>query len=220
MKNLFFNSLAIALLIFSVASAQNTNRKKAPSYRLGIYGNVIVAQAEFASTNGSKAGFANNGVGAMFEFVRYTKFPFNWISSVSFASQSFKAGALQDQTPEYGITADNYITTWLMTGLAHEKSFGPELSIYGLGQIGLLLSKYPDIFYATNNLDEYKQTTSMGKALAFAAGIGIKYNLLNLGVRYYAAFPEYKQKSPFTNGSSVKRNLPAKILQVVFGINF
>lgn len=217
-----FNSLLVVILLFGVSSAQNQNalRTKMSNHRFGIYGSVVLAQDEFASTNGSKAGFANNGIGAMFEFVQFTKFPVDWISSISITDQSFKAGAMQDQRPEYGVTADNYITTWIMTGISHSKSFGPEISVYGLAQIGFLISKYPDIYYATSET-ELKETSELGKALAYAAGIGFTYNFLNFGVRYYASFPQYEQTSPFrNNGVSTKRDLPVKIVQVLFGINF
>jgi len=217
---ILFNSLLVVFLVFGISFAQNRTNKKGPHHRFGIYGGVILAQDEFASTNGSKAGFANNGVGVMFEFELLTKLPVDWISSVSLTDQSFKSGALQDQRPDYGVTADNYVTTWIMTGISRSKSFGPEISLYGLAQIGFLISKYPDIYYATSET-ELKESSELGKALAYAAGVGFTYNFLNFGVRYYASFPKYEQTSPFrNNGASTTRDLPVKILQVVFGINF
>ena len=218
MKKTLTLSCTIVFLLFSITLAKNPAKKKALSHRIGLYGGVMLSQGEFASTKGSKAGFANNGIGLMAEFVQYTKYHINWISSISFTDNSFKSGALQDQHSEYGVTADNYFTTWIMTGLSHTQSFGPELSIYGLAQIGLLLSRYPNIYYATSQV-ELKEETSTGKSFAYGVGGGIRYNFINLGVRYYLASPKYQQTSPFHQGS-VSRNLPTKILQVVFGINF
>ncbi len=221
MKKILTLSLMIVFLLFDVTLAKNPPKKKAPTHRFGLYGGVMLSQGEFSSTKGSKAGFANNGIGLMAEFVQYTKYHINWISSVSFTNNSFKAGAFQDQHSEYGITADNYFTTWIMTGISHSHSFGPMLSIYGLIQGGLLLSKYPNIYYAITQGDfkEYKEEMSLGKAFAYGIGGGVRYTFINLGVRYYMAYPEYQQTSPFHQGT-VSKNLPAKILQVVFGINF
>ncbi len=218
--SIFIGTLFLLLLSLSVIQA-SPKKKKAPTHRFGIYGSAIVAQGEFASTQGSKAGYANNGIGLMAEYVQYTKFPVNWMSSVSLNAHSFKAGALQDQNPEYGITANSYYTLWFMTGISQQKWFGPLLGVYGLAQIGFLYSHYPDIFYAKTEKDyvEYKETTEAGKAFAYALGAGIRYNIINLGVRYYVAYPRYRQTSAFGQGT-VTRNLPAKILQVVFGINF
>ncbi len=221
MRKTFFRIGTAFLILCTVAFVHAASKKKAPTHRIGFYGSAVVPQGEFASTKGDKAGYANNGIGLMVEYVQYTKFPVNWITSISLNAHSFKADALQDQKPDYGITANSYYTTWFMTGLSHQKRFGPLLAVYGLAQIGFLYSRYPDIYYAKTEKDfmEYKESTAAGKALAFAVGAGIRYNIINLGVRYYAAYPRYRQTSAFGEGT-VTRNLPAKILQVVFGINF
>ncbi|MDP3829652.1 MAG: hypothetical protein Q8Q47_00190, partial [Ignavibacteriaceae bacterium] len=141
----------------------------------------------------------------------------NWTSSFSLAFNSLDESAMEDQLPGATVTTDNYVTAWIMTGIGFETIASPTVKIYGLGQIGLLFSSFPDIKLSSGG-SSITQTTKMGTSFGYGFGVGVIINKINLGIRYFSGEPEYEQSASYGGmTSSAKVKLPATVLQLLIG---
>jgi len=216
----FCSSVLFLVFIFSnsIFAQENTSQM-----RFSFYGGAALPQGDFSSTSGKNAGFANTGFCVLIEGSKILSESVNWTSSVSLAINSLDESSLENQLENqfYGITVttDNYITTWAMTGVGIETSASPTVKIYGLGQMGLLLSRFPDITLSYGSAS-ITQTTKMGTAFAYGFGAGVILNKINFGIRYYSGEPEYEQTASYGGVTgTAKVKMPATILQLMLGIN-
>lgn len=222
MKCVTYFSLCILLFVLGSPSSVLA-QEHAPQMRFSLYGGAAVPQGEFGSISGDKGGFANTGFCAMIEGSRVLAENINWISSVSLAINGTDEASLendvQDIYPDITVTSGNYTTIWAMTGIGFETIASPEIRIYGLGQMGLLFSSFPDITFSSGG-ESISQTTTSEVAFAYGLGTGIIINKLNISIRYYASEPEYKQSVSYMGETtSAKTKMPAAILQLMFGFS-
>lgn len=142
----------------------------------------------------------------------------NLLGSISLTFNSLDEKSMKDQLSGIDVTTDNYITTWVMTGMCFKTVASSTTQVYGLAQLGILISSFPDVTlsYGGNSIT---QTTSMATAFAYGFGAGIIINKFNLGIRYYSGEPEYEQSASYAgSSSSAKVRLPATVLQLLVGI--
>jgi len=209
-----------------------------------LFGGIALPQGDFGSTvrDNDKAGFAKTGFCAMAEGSKNLNENVLWVSSLAFALNSADESAMKDPSDywdEYSVSAGNYLTSWAMTGIGYETVISPTINLYGIGQLGLLLSSVPDVKISANNSNDMGSTTitsnitsKMGTSFAYGFGVGIKVNKFNIGLRYYSSEPEYEQtyKQSKTivysgishtgeNSETKKVQMPASVLQLLFGIN-
>ena len=83
-----------------------------------------------------------------------------------------------------------------------------------------MISSYPDfeVSSAYYNYSE-KYTTKMGTSFAYGFGAGVIINKFNIGLRYYSGKPEYEQTVKSYETTTKKVQMPASVLQLLFGIN-
>jgi hypothetical protein len=219
MKNytyFFCSSVLFLVFIFSnsIFAQENTSQM-----RFSFYGGAALPQGDFSSTSGEKAGYANTGFCVLIEGSKILSESVNWTSSVSLAINSLDESSMENQLSGITVTTDNYITTWVMTGIGFETSASPTVKIYGLGQMGLLLSRFPDITLSYGG-ESITQTTKTGTAFAYGFGAGVIINKINFGIRYYSGEPEYEQTASYGGVTgTAKVKMPATILQLMLGIN-
>ena len=187
--------------------------------RFSLYGGAALPQGDFGSANGEKAGYAKTGFCASFEGSKNISESINWVSSVSLALNSVDESEIESKLSGVTVSSGNYITTWTMTGVGFETVASPSVKIYGIGQMGLLLSSFPDITLSAGGTS-ITQTTEMGTAFAYGFGVGIIINKINLGIRYYTGEPEYTESASYGGTTNTfKAKLPATILQLLIGFN-
>ncbi|MDP2366471.1 MAG: hypothetical protein Q8M94_22180 [Ignavibacteria bacterium] len=187
------------------------------SMRYSLYGGASLPQGDFSSTTSEKAGYAKIGFCGMLEGSKSISESVNWTSSFSLAFNSLDESAMEDQLPGATVTTDNYVTAWIMTGIGFETIASPTVKIYGLGQIGLLFSSFPDIKLSSGG-SSITQTTKMGTSFGYGFGVGVIINKINLGIRYFSGEPEYEQSASYGGmTSSAKVKLPATVLQLLIG---
>jgi hypothetical protein len=218
MKNLSYYFGMILFLLFtfsnSVFAQDNTNQM-----RFSLYGGAALPQGDFSSTNGDKAGYAKTGFCVMIEGSKNIAESINWVSSVSLASNSLDESEMESKLSGISVSSGNYFTTWAMTGVGFETVASTSVKIYGAGQIGLLLSSFPDITLSSGGTS-ITQTTKMGTAFAYGFGVGMIINKINIGIRYYTGEPEYTEKASYGGISNTyKAKLPATVLQLLIGFN-
>jgi len=221
-----FCSFLIFIFIFSNSIfAQGT-------YQFRLYAGAVFPQGDFGSTSTEKAGFANTGFCIMLEGEAISYVNVTWVSSVSFAVNSLDESSMRDQISQelsqvlgspvsITLDVDSYITTWIMTGIRVQKFITPSVTLYGSGQIGLLLSRFPDIKVYLMDVP-ITQTTTMGKAFAYGFSAGTCINdKVSIGIAYYSSEPEYEQtaSSMGTTLADVRVKLPASVLQLMVGIS-
>ena len=238
MKNsmCYFCSVLFLLLILG---SNSFAQESTSSMQFSLFGGLSLPQGDFGSTanakNENKAGFANTGFCAMVEGSKSLNENVMWVSSLSLALNSMDEDAIKSDyfNSDYSVTAGSYLTVLAMTGIGYETAISPTIDIYGLGQIGLLLSSVPDIKgtianYSSGNLD-VNITTKMGASFAYGFGGGIKINKINIGLRYYSSEPEYEitGNSTYTSGSYTSKDTktekfkkPVTVLQLLVGFNF
>lgn len=218
MKNSTYYFGFVLFLVF-ILSNNICAQENATPMRFSLYGGAALPQGDFGSTNGDKAGYANTGFCAIIEGSKILIESVNWTSSISFAINSLDESSMEDQSSGITVTTDNYITTWAMSGIGFETIASPTVKIYGLGQIGLLLSSFPDIKLSYGG-ESITQTKKMGTAFTYGFGAGIIINKFNIGIRYYSGEPEYEQSASYSGVSSTaKVKMPATILQLLVGFN-
>jgi hypothetical protein len=129
--------------------------------------------------------------------------------------------AIENQLSGFTVSSGSYLTTWTMTGVGIETVASPTVKIYGLAQIGLLLSSVPDLTISSSYGTSVTQTTKMGTALAYGFGAGVLINRFNIGLRYYTGEPEYEHSVSFNGGNSTtaKEKSPTTVLEVMIGFS-
>ncbi|MFA6598133.1 MAG: hypothetical protein WCS69_10450 [Ignavibacteriaceae bacterium] len=215
MKNSLYYFFVICCFLPGVLTAQ----ENAPSMNFSIYGGAALPQGDFSGTTGDKAGYAKTGFCAMVEGAKSLNESVNWVSSISLALNSMDETTIENQMSGPSVSAGSYITTWAMTGVGFETVASPTVKIYGVAQLGLLLSSFPDVTISYGGVS-VTQTTKMGTAFAFGFGAGVLINRFNIGLRYYTGEPEYEESASYGGiSSTVKVKLPATILQLMVGFS-
>jgi hypothetical protein len=218
MKNLTYYFSFVLFLVFTFSNSIFAQENISPM-RFSLYGGASLPQGDFSSTNGDKAGYAKTGFCVMIEGSKNLNESINWISSISLALNSLDESEMESKLSGVSVSSGNYITTWAMTGVGFETVASPTVKIYGAGQIGLLLSSFPDITLSSGGTS-VTQTTEMGTAFAYGFGVGVIINKINIGLRYYTGEPEYTEKASYGGISNTfKAKLPATVLQLLIGFN-
>lgn len=216
----YFFPVLFVVFIFSnqILAQENTQ----PTY-ISLYGGIAFPQGDFGSTAAFKDGFASIGFCAMIEYSHFLNDRIKWTSSASVTINNHDDNSMEDNLfPGWTITSESdYFTTWAMTGIGFETIVSPTLRIYGLGQIGFLVSVIPDIKVSdfVGEIASIKNET--GTAFAFGFGCGLIINKINLGIRYYSGKPEYEQKEFITDHppeiTKIKKSVTT--LQLLIGFN-
>lgn len=195
MKN---SMCSVRFLLFIVLLLSNNifAQEEIPPVRFSLFGGIVLPQGDFSSTSGEKGGYASTGFGGMIEMSKNLNENVNWVTSVSLDINSMDANTMTSQWGQGTITGGNYVTTWAMTRIGFESVASPTVRVYGVGQVGLLFSSFPDITLPYGG-QSITQTTKMGNAFAFGFGVGLIINKLNVGLRYYTGEPEYEQTATY-----------------------
>ncbi|MDP3148905.1 MAG: hypothetical protein Q8N83_07220 [Ignavibacteria bacterium] len=219
MKN---SMCSVRFLLFIVLLFSNSifAQEETSPLRFSLLGGVVLPQGDFGATSGEKGGYASTGFGGMIEMSKNLNENVNWVTSVSLDMNSIDDNTMESQWGGGTITGGNYVTTWAMTGIGFESAASPTVKVYGVGQVGLLFSSFPDITMSSGGVS-ITQTTTMGTAFAFGFGGGIKIDKINIGLRYYTGEPEYEQTATYMGVTgTAKVKMPATVLQLMLGINF
>lgn len=233
MKNSTYYFRSVLFLVFIFSNSIFAQESASSPMHFSLFGGLALPQGDFGNTgNGSyddKAGFANTGFFAMLEAAKNLNESVKWVSSLSLALNSLDESAMKSNyfDSDYKVTTGSYLTSWAMTGIGYETAISPTINIYGVGQIGLLLSSFPNIKVSYRGSPEATATTKGGTSFAYGFGAGVIINKINIGLRYYSGKPEYEQpggyyyytyQGEFTT-STEKVQRPATILQLMVGIN-
>lgn len=109
-----------------------------------------------------------------------------------------------------------YLNIPLLTGLRYQSQTSGGMGIYGLGQVGLNLSKGPSFEFNGN-----EQNSNMVASFGFGLGAGLIFNnQFNVGIRYLGlGEPEYEYEDQ--DGNSIgEMEQPISMLQISIGISF
>jgi len=219
MKSSSYSGSALLFVLLFISSSVFAQDEPAP-LRISLFGGMALPQGDFSATSGEKGGYAKTGFGGMLELSNTLSERANWVTSVALNVNSIDEATMTSQWGQGTITGGKYVTTWAMTGIGFESAASPTVRVYGVGQLGLLFSSFPDItmFYGGQSIT---QTTKMGTAFAFGFGAGLIINKLNVGLRYYTGEPEYEQTATYMGVTgTAKVKMPATVLQLMIGINF
>lgn len=219
MKN---SMCSVRFLLFVVILLSNSifAQEETSPMRFSLLGGIVLPQGDFGSTSGEKGGYASTGFGGMLEMSKNLNENINWVTSVSLDMNSIDDNTMTNQWGHGTVTGGNYVTTWTMTGIGVESVASPTVKVYGVGQVGLLFSSFPDITMSSGG-QSITQTAKMGTAFAFGFGAGLIINKLNVGLRYYTGEPEYEQTATYMGVTgTAKVKMPATVLQLMIGFNF
>ncbi len=208
-------SLMFSLLFLNQLFAQKSDS----SLHVGVYIGPSLPQGDYAQTHGDQMGYALKGIGAMFD-VRTTLYKMSWVSSLIFSSNKTDANAMQDQLTDMGVVADDHFTIWALTGLGYRKALSDNVIIYGLGQLGLFHSNFPDV-YTTDGINKTTYTYSTANTFGFALGTGLSVFKMNLAVRYCFAQPSYERSGDWLGQNGDKKvTIPSNNLFIMVGYEF
>lgn len=208
--------LLLIILSNKFILAQN-NEIESDSLKYIIYGLLTLPQGDFSAASGEKAGYGETGFGASIDVSKFFKDKMHWISSVSFSKNSFNEAPLKEAIGTNAITVGDYYTIWGLTGVKLSEEIKSNLKIYGIGQIGILYSLFPDVTFTSLKIT---QTTKPAIALAYGIGAGAKINNINIVLKYCSGEPEYEQSASVGNSTSTaKVKLPASLLLLQIGFD-
>jgi hypothetical protein len=190
---------------------------------VSIYGGLSIPMNSFSSSSmdDEAAGYALLGAGGGFEWKYRSSTNVSLLSSLLVLFNGFNEDVLQSQQ-DIGVDVEvgSYVTSWTMAGFGIGGEFSHSTQLYGIFQLGLLLSFVPDIKYISEG-GTITQSTATGTALAGSLGIGMTINSINFGIRYLTSKPEYELTlSNSVNSSTITRKaeLPASVLMLYVGI--
>lgn len=189
---------------------------------VSMYGGLSIPLNSFGNSSVDKvdAGYALLGAGGGCEWNYRSSTNINLLGSLLVSYNSFNEDVLQSQQ-EIGVDVEvgGYITSWTLAGFGVGVEIARSTQLYGIFQLGLLLSFMPDIKFTTED-ETITLSTAMGTALAGGLGVGVTINSINVGIKYFTGGPDYEQTlSSSTKSSTItgKAELPAKILMLYVG---
>ena len=183
------------------ASLSTSNPEYINKTQYTILGFSSFPQGDFKSTNiTEKSGYAKQGFGGAIEFDIPINRYINWMISPLFSTHPINKEALGLKDSK------SYITCWLMFGSRIKFPISRSNECYMLGQIGFLVSKFPELY------SELKSNLAL--SWAYGIGAGIKLNVFDFGLRYYYGEPEYKLE--YFN-QEIKLKSPSSVLLFTFG---
>ena len=187
--------------------------------RFSLNAGVSLPQGDFGSTSGKTAGYATTGFCAALDATKMLSETASWVSTFNLSLNKMDESIISSQIGGLSVSTGYYATSWIMTGFGFETPVSLVSNLYAVGQIGALYSNFPDITISSGGSSITQTTTS---SLTFALGfiVGIKFEKVKIGVRYYYGNPEYEE-SVSSGGSTTtaKETLPASVLQLMLGIN-
>ncbi len=203
------------------ATSNSLNAEKLKGYTTLTFIGTF-PQKDFSSKSGKTAGFAENGYGGSLDFDVPLIKNISWIIGLAVSQNELKTNSKSEEEKR------NYIVGMISTGSRLRILFFTESDFYVIGQVGLLVSKYPDRSYTNDSYyNYYKSELKSDLALGFVygGGFGFRTGVLDIGVRYFVSKPEYKFKSYHEDSSGsysseVKVKLPYTALFLVAGLRF
>jgi hypothetical protein len=232
MKYSIFYSFLI-LLSISLFCSRTYAQEDSRLLHFTFFGGAAFPLSDFSSTTANNAGFANTGYCVMIEADKNISKDVYWASSISFAVNGLNKNSLQSSMGTSlailignnmgfvsNVWADNYTTTWIMTGFGFEMPVSSAIKIYSVEQIGLLISTFSDISFSNYNTSG-TLTTKAGTAFAAELGAGAIIDNINIGLRYYAGEPYHRQTLTFSGSTEdIREEFPVTIVQFIIGYNF
>ncbi len=114
-------SLYFILPVFFIISNLLFAQDNLEPISLSLYAGTALPQGNFGRTDVQKAGFAKTGFCAIIEASKNLEENVNWITSVDLAVNNLNYTEIQNlQKSDVKVTAGNYLTTWIMTGIGCE----------------------------------------------------------------------------------------------------
>ncbi|MBI1807612.1 MAG: hypothetical protein HYR76_11230 [Ignavibacteria bacterium] len=228
-KSMFkFKMTEIEKITKEVSTTDSTidfKKNDPPKPVFGVYAGLAAPAGEFGATdlNGgaAKTGFCFGG-----EMSLQTTAGIGWLSSLTFLFNGVDASSLV-LPDSFHATVD--VGPWFlimpMTGVRFGGPISPNIAIFGLGQIGLLIGNSPEINMSINSptaRGSVKVASATGTAFTFAVGGGLIFNNnITAGARYLHGEPEYTLTISGNGGSvSSKGKQSTSIFQITAGYNF
>jgi hypothetical protein len=224
--------------VFGIISLLTMNINAQPAYKpyftsFSVMLGRSVPIGSFASMSGTNSGFAKVGLCAEIKSNTSLYPRLAWINSINVSTNAFNQVAYCDDEPNINISTGRHFTGWALTGLALDIPISDSFTPYVSGQIGLLVSSFPDITLKRHIEDEnliinyqMEQTAKPATAIAYGLTVGLKVKLIHLAIRYNYAAPRYNTtlKSGFDSYylQTIRSTMevPTGMLQFLMGINF
>ncbi|MBV6512477.1 MAG: hypothetical protein FMNOHCHN_01984 [Ignavibacteriaceae bacterium] len=186
---------------------------------------VSLPMGDFSATKGEKGGYGMTGFAGRIDFSQFVNQSLSWTSSLALSFNSIDENEVDKQIKSVlgnsvSASAENYTSLWGISGFSFKTTNSPNFALYGIIQVGILKSFYPD-FKISGPDGTATQTAESSFAFAFSMGTGLQINNINIGIRYLSGEPEYKQTSSLngdTSSSTVK--MPMTLLVLSAGIVF
>lgn len=214
------NTVRIFIVLLITMTNLIFSQVNSPNFSFSIHAGTSFPYGDFGASLSDKAGYAKTGFSGMLEGTKKLTDNVNWVSSILLSINSLDERTMEEYLTGYSVTTTNYLTNWLVSGFGFSTAPSSKLTLYCLGQIGLLVSLFPDLILTDTYGDEINQTTETATAFGYSFGLGIKINKVNLSLRYYSAEPEYLQTATMgTISNSEKVKMPASMFNLLIGFN-
>ncbi len=220
----------IALFTINI-NAQSTINPYSTAFSMQLGRSVPIGN--FASMSGERAGYAKVGLCADINSATLLIPHLNWSNSINVSTNAFNQTAYSVDDPYVTISTGRHFTCWILSGLAVDISASDKFIAYVSGQIGLLISGFPDIIFKQHYEDsgfildhKFEQTAKSATSIAYGLSAGIKVKLIHLAIRYNYAVPRYHvtakswSASYLTETTRSSMEVPTGMLQFLAGINF
>ena len=172
----------------------------------------------FGEKSGSTAGGATSGFALGADVAYKTRSGIEWLTSLYLSFQPFDESALQ-LAPGVQVDAGSWTLIWPMTGVRVSSNTSQDVSLFVLGQVGVLIGSSPEITATIQNMS-ISQPSSNANSVAFDLGCGIVYQQrYMMSLRYLYGSPEYKYQAS-GGGYSVAGKAEQATSVIFLGVGF
>ena len=206
MKRIVFTFIALFFVI-SISYAQGSGD-------FTMFGCVALPQGDFQDDFGTDACAAKTGFGFGVEQTIATGAPMvGWITSAAVFFNKCEEDIFEKdieallQVEVSDLDIGKYMNIPILTGLKFQGPASQGIDVYGLGQVGLNIFKFPSIEGTTADGYEGEFSWDTATCFAFCVGAGFVLNRsVNIGIRYYGlGEPEFEGTFEYSgNGVSQK----------------
>jgi hypothetical protein len=185
---------------------------------------MAIPLGDFSATTGTNAGFAKFGFTFGAEYSHPIGNSAFWLTTVTFSYNSIDEQEYRRAagfSSAVSLDIGSYSTICPVTGLGFLAPISPDVSFYGVGQMGVLFGTTPE-GTAKAGSASISVSSGSGSSFAYTFGAGIRTSKnIGIGVRYLSGKPKYKVT---TSGGGYSLNSEyeqsTSIIQIMAGITF
>ncbi|HEY6190857.1 MAG TPA: hypothetical protein VI215_00865 [Bacteroidota bacterium] len=203
----------VSMLFLGIFIARSQSPDESMSRQFKLFGGLSFPMGDFGVSPSPKAGLAETGFTLGAEVCSEVAQQFELGVGAAYTHHSVDISQFQTQFPGVTFSAGSWTLFWFMGVVGFNTPVSPSVSIYGHGNIGLLLAASPDIT-AFSGGNSATVASSTGNSLGYGLSAGVQFDhRFDAGFRYLTGEPGFT-----VAGMSAKQSI--SVIHLTFGYIF